>query len=248
MYFQHSDEIWSAHPELVAGVLVATEITAQAAVEPRIEAFNALAKARLAATTEADLPEIQAWRRTFSAMGLKPTRYRCASESLLRRFRKEGALPRIHPLVDLCNAVSLAFAIPVAALDVDKISGHLEVRQAAGDETYLTFAGEPETPEPGEVTFVDAAGRAHARRWTNRQSGHSAVRDTTRTVLVIAEALHPSATTDVPDLIMTLADALRALWPATVRTAQLSRSAPRFDFAVRPGGPNGPLKAEPSGS
>jgi DNA/RNA-binding domain of Phe-tRNA-synthetase-like protein len=39
---------------------------------------------------------------------MKPTQYRCASEALLRRFRKEGALPRIHPLRDLCNAVSLA--------------------------------------------------------------------------------------------------------------------------------------------
>ncbi|MQY05100.1 B3/B4 domain-containing protein [Actinomadura macrotermitis] len=230
MYFQHSDEIWSAHPGLVAGVLAATGITADAAVEPLVEEFSARAKARLAAGTEADLPEIQAWRRTFSAMGLKPTRYRCASESLLRRFRKEGALPRIHPLVDLCNAVSLAYAIPVAALDVARISGDLEVRHATGDEEYRTLAGEPEHPEPGEVTFVDAAGHAHARRWTNRQSGHSAVRDTTRTVLIVVEALHASAATDVPDLLAALSDALGDVWPATVRTTMVSRSAPCFDF------------------
>ncbi|MFG1967321.1 B3/4 domain-containing protein [Nonomuraea sp. NPDC049028] len=236
MYFQHSDEIWSEHPELVAGVLVATGITADAVVEPRIEAFNMLAKARLAAGTEADLPEIQAWRRTFSKMGLKPTRYRCASESLLRRFRKEGALPRIHPLVDLCNAASLAFAIPVAALDVARISGHLEVRLAAGDEKYLTLSGELENPEPGEVTFVDAAGHAHARRWTNRQSGHSAVRDKTHTALIIAEGLHSSAAKDVPDLIAALTDALSSVWPISMPTATLSRSAPRFDFAIQPSG------------
>ncbi|MCO5996941.1 B3/B4 domain-containing protein [Actinoallomurus rhizosphaericola] len=236
MYFQHSDEIWSDHPQLVAGVLTATRITADAVVEPRIEAFTMLAKARLAGGTEADLPEIQAWRRAFSTMGLKPTRYRCASESLLRRFRKDGALPRIHPLVDLCNAVSLAFAIPVAALDVARISGHLEVRHAAGDESYLTLSGEPESPEPGEVTFVDAAGHAHARRWTNRQSGHSAVRATTRTVLIVTEAMHASAAKDVPDLIATLAEALSSVWPTTVRTATLSRSAPRFDLPVQPSG------------
>ena len=34
-----------------------------------------------------------------------------ASESLLRRFRKEGELPRIHPRIDLCNAASLTFAV-----------------------------------------------------------------------------------------------------------------------------------------
>ncbi|HEY3906880.1 MAG TPA: hypothetical protein VGM14_23450 [Streptosporangiaceae bacterium] len=32
--------------------------------------------------------------------GLKPTQYRCASESLLRRFRKEGSLPNLHPAAE----------------------------------------------------------------------------------------------------------------------------------------------------
>src|SRR4029453_19188251 len=104
---------------------------------------------------------------------------RSASESLLRRFAKEGALPQIHPLIDLANAISLAYGIPIHVFDVAKISHRLEVRYASGDESYLTFAGETETPNPCEVIFADAAGRAHARRWTNRQSGHSPRRDTT---------------------------------------------------------------------
>src|SRR5215471_7162093 len=35
---------------------------------------------------ESELPEVQAWRRIFSRMGLKPTQYGCGSESLLRRI------------------------------------------------------------------------------------------------------------------------------------------------------------------
>jgi len=88
-------------------------------------------------------------------MGLKPTQYRCAAESLLRRLRTQGSLPRLHPLVDLCNAVSLAFAVPVAVLDADRIAWPLEVRYATGDEDYLTFGGETEHPAPGEVIFAD---------------------------------------------------------------------------------------------
>ena len=55
------------------------------------------------------------------------------------------------------------------------------------------------------MIFADQAGQAHARRWTNRQSGRSAVRDTTSTALIVAEALHDSAPADVPDLIAALA-------------------------------------------
>ncbi|MEU7855655.1 phenylalanine--tRNA ligase beta subunit-related protein [Nonomuraea sp. NPDC049141] len=230
MRFQHSDRMWADHPELAVGVVFATGITPDA--EPGVGRYNAVAEARLATGSESELPEIQAWRRTFSKMGLKPTQYRCASESLLRRFRKEGSLPSIHPLIDLCNAVSLAYAIPVAVFDVAEVSESLEVRHAAGDERYLTFSGETEHPEPGEVIFADAAGQAHARRWTNRQSGRSAVRDKTTTVLVVAEALHDTAAADVRELTTTIADELSALWAAKPESALLSPSSPRFEFGV----------------
>ncbi|MBX4894392.1 B3/B4 domain-containing protein [Rhizobium bangladeshense] len=230
MQFSHSDAIWQAFPELGAGVLHAGSIHAAVDVEEAIASFSAIAEARLAEAQEGEFPEIQAWRRGFSRMGLKPTQYRSASEALLRRFRKERALPRLHPLIDLCNAISLAFAIPVAVFDTENIAGELQVRHATGHETYLTFGGESEHPEPNEVIFADGEGRAHARRWTNRQSGLSAVRETTRSVLIVAEALHAGAGGDTGRLVATLADALARHWPVTPMTATLGRASPRFNF------------------
>lgn len=230
MHFRHAPEIWAEYPELVPGVILAKGITKDVSVDPRIERFTKIAESRLAISSEGELPEIQAWRRVFSKMGLKPTQYRCASEALLRRFRKEKVLPRIHPLIDLCNAVSLAFAIPVAVWDIAKIGGDLEVRPARGDETYLAFSGESESPEIGEVIFADRAGRAHARRWTNRQSAYSAIRDETRDVLIIAEAMHGSATSDMQKLIAAIDSELRAVWSVEPKMETLTRSAPSFEF------------------
>ncbi len=229
MDFQHSASIWRDFPALVPAVLYADGITGDAPVGPAADRFAAIAKSRLAAVAaESELPEIQAWRRAFAQMGLKPTQYRCASESLLRRFRKEGSLPRLHPLVDLCNAVSLAFAVPVAVLDASAIAGPLEVRYATGDESYLTFAGEIEHPSAGEVIFADQAGQAHARRWTNRQSGLSAVRDSTARTLIVAEALHDSAPADMAELIAALTAEIQAAWSITPQTAVLTATSPRF--------------------
>src|SRR5690348_1042283 len=210
MHFRHDDALWRDFPALVPGVLYAEGITADA--EPKAGQYEERARTRLAASSESEFPEIQAWRRAFAKMGLKPTQYRCAAESLLRRFRKDGSLPRLHPLVDLCNAVSLAFAIPVAVFDAAQVSWPLEVRYAAGDEDYLTFAGDTEHPAPGEVIFADQAAQAHARRWTNRQSGRSAVREDTRSVLIVAEALHDGAPRDVPELTAALAAGIGARW------------------------------------
>ena len=230
-FFSHSPEIWERHPELVSGVLLAQGIHANAAVQAQVAHYHGVARARLEAVgSEADLPEIQAWRRTFARMGLKPTQYRCASESLLRRFRKEGALPPIHPLVDLCNALSLAFAIPIAVFDLSKVAEGLQVRCADGTESYLACSGETETPDRGEVVFADAAGCAHARRWTHRQSARSAVRDETSRVLIVAEALHADAANDVPQLLDALSRALAETWVPPAASALLRKDAPRLVF------------------
>lgn len=231
MRFRHAETIRTAFPELSSCVLYATGIDAAADTGPRAAAYTARAAARLTGATEGEFPEVLAWRRTFTRMGVKPTQYRCASESLLRRLRKEGALPRIHPLVDLCNALSVAYAVPVAVLDVDRVAGPLlEVRPAGGDETYTAFGGGVEHPAPGEVTFVDSAGRAHARRWTHRQSGHSAVGEGTGRVLVVAEAMHDGGAEMLPGLLKTLEEEVAAHWSAVTTTALLTPGAPEFVF------------------
>jgi DNA/RNA-binding domain of Phe-tRNA-synthetase-like protein len=227
MEFSHSPELWHDFPGLVPGVLALDGVRPEA--EPRLESFLAEARARLAERSEGEFAEIQAWRRAFTRMGLKPTQYRCASESLLRRLRKEGSLPRIHPLIDLCNAVSAAFAVPIAVFDRAKIEGDLQVRHADGSERYQAFSGETERPERHEVIFADAGGRAHARRWTNRQSGSSAVREETGSVLIVAEALHDTAAADVVRLVTTLAAELERAWSVTPAIAILASEASTFE-------------------
>ena len=233
MRFRHHDDIWRDFPGLAAGALL-VETPAHRAlpssvlsdsdhVAEVVDRHLDIARRRLAAGPEGQFPEIQVWRRAFTAMGLKATQYRCASESLLRRLRRDGELPRVHPLVDVGNAISAAYAIPVAALDVSRIDGDLEVRYATGTETYLSFGGEHEHPVPGEVTFSDTAGNAHARRWTNRQSGLSAVTADTRTALIVTEALHEGASADIERATAALAGALGA-----VRVSVLTREAPGF--------------------
>lgn len=197
MQFRHSSEIWSRFPTLVPMALIVDDVKPDADVDAAFERLSADARARLAAGAEGESPPIQAWRRGFSAMGLKPTQYRCAAEALLRRLRKEGQLPRLHPLVDLCNAVSVAWALPVAVLDVDGIEGDLTVRAATGSEEHLEFSGAVERPEPGEVVFADAANRTHARRWCHRQSARSVIRAQTSRALIVAEALHEGGEADV---------------------------------------------------
>jgi DNA/RNA-binding domain of Phe-tRNA-synthetase-like protein len=219
--FHHAPQIWASFPSLTPVVVLATGLRPPGPVDATVAAWTRRAVERLGAGTESDLPQVQAWRRAFAQMGMKPTQYRSAAEALLRRLRKEGSLPRVQPLVDVCNAISAAYAVPVAAIDLAHVTGALTVDRADGTERFRTFRGDVESPAPGEIIFRDQAGNAHARRWTNRQSGLSAVTDATTDVLIVAEALHEGAGPDMADLRAALGRELAAGWGADLTSAVL---------------------------
>ena len=230
MYFEHAPAIWAEFPTLVPGVLLVENVGPAADVSAQRAPLFGQARARLAGRAEGDMPEVQAWRRAFSQMGMKPTQYRSAAEALLRRFRKENSLPTLHPLVDLCNAASLAHALPVAVFDLEQVAEFMQVRHADGDEYYAAFGGAIEQPEPGEVIFADAARQVHARRWVFRQSRRSTVSDATRRALIVSEGLHPAAPADVPALLATLEAGLRAAGISPSQRAILTVDAPRWQL------------------
>jgi DNA/RNA-binding domain of Phe-tRNA-synthetase-like protein len=228
MHIQHSAALWQQFPQLVPGALFVGGIHSQALAAPRLEKYYDIARRRLSALPEGEWPEIQAWRRGFSSMGLKPTQYRCAAESLLRRFKTENGLPQIHPVIDLCNAISIAYGMPIAVFDIDQVNGFLEVRHALGSEEYEAFSGELESPKTGEVIFADQSSKAHARRWCNRQSKLSSIQPATQNVLIVAEALHDDAPMHVAQVLDVLAQELSLLWQAKPTVKILSAAQPYF--------------------
>lgn len=230
MFFGHSPTLWKQFPQLVPGVLVVADIHPNVEVQDLLQPWHARARERLGRGPESELAEVSAWRRAYAQMGFKPTQYRSAAEALLRRFRREGELPRLHPLVDLGNAMSLGFALPVAIVDLAGVDSYLEVRHAAGGEEHTGFNGETERVEPGEVIFADASNHAHARRWTFRQSRRSTVSLETRDALIVAEGLHATAGADIPTLVDALARDIERLWGAPRHRAVLTAAAPRLEF------------------
>ncbi|MGC5342635.1 B3/B4 domain-containing protein [Streptomyces sp. DT24] len=229
MYFTHADAVWNLHPNLRA-LAVATEDVRDTKEAPAVlERLATVIKERQAGAAEAEMPEIAAWRETFSRMGMKPTQYRCASEALLRRYRKSQEMPRFHPLVDYLNHVSMAFGIPIAAFDRAHVAEGITVRPADGTETYLTFQGDTEHPGEGEVVFADPEGHAHSRRWTYRQSARSVVSADTGQVLIVAEAHHATAHDDLLALEAELRVGVPALG-ARIGSSTLMSSPQRFEF------------------
>jgi DNA/RNA-binding domain of Phe-tRNA-synthetase-like protein len=231
--FQYDPEIIARFPTIVGGVIHAVGVTNGAAPAELIEACRAEQAAvldRIGATPLSELPSIAAWRRAFRAFGVDPTGYRSAAEALLRRLTKQGSIPSINALVDIGNLVSIRYALPVAVFDQRAATGRTTVRFATGEETFTDLgSGERESPEPGEVIFVDEAGLVSARRWCWRQSAESASGLETTEILATVEGHHDGAMDDVAAAVTDLEALIRQFGrPQDLVSGTVSAAGPSF--------------------
>lgn len=78
MYFYHTKDIWEQFPQLVAGLMVVDGIHPKIDAGAKFQPWFQRARDSLSQGPEAQMPEIAAWRRAYSQMGLKPSKYRSA--------------------------------------------------------------------------------------------------------------------------------------------------------------------------
>ena len=63
-----------------------------------------------------DDPRIKPYREAFHALGMSPSRYPSSNLALLKRIAKGKGLWRVNPIVDLGNAISIAYALRLAPM------------------------------------------------------------------------------------------------------------------------------------
>lgn len=120
-----SQEIEDVCPGFV-GACVEAEVRNTSFCQPLWDEINALGdRFRSELTTESlkQLPGIEATRCVYRACGKDPSRYRPASEALIRRILQGKSLYQIDTLVDLINLASIAFGYSIGGFDGDKFQG-----------------------------------------------------------------------------------------------------------------------------
>ncbi|WP_449548776.1 B3/B4 domain-containing protein [Lelliottia amnigena] len=134
---------------------------------------------------------LTAWDDVFIAFGAKPKRTPCSANALRKRVLKEGELPSLDPIVDIYNAISVRYAIPVGGENFAAYSGVPRLTIADGSEPFDTLKeGQPivEYPDSGEVIWRDDIG-VTCRRWNWRQGVRTRLDSQAKTMWFILESL-----------------------------------------------------------
>jgi DNA/RNA-binding domain of Phe-tRNA-synthetase-like protein len=120
-----SQEIENVCPGFVGAAVEARVVNSSYSSELWEEIHALEDKFRSELTTESlkELSGIAATRRVYKACGKDPSRYRPASEQLIRRMLQGKELYQIDTLVDLVNLASIAFGYSIGGFDADKFEG-----------------------------------------------------------------------------------------------------------------------------
>ena len=120
-----SNEIESVCPSFV-GAAVEAQVVNSEFCQPlwdEIHALEEMFRKELTTDSLKELPSIAATRSVYKACGKDPSRYRPASEQLIRRMLQGKELYQIDTLVDLVNLASIAYGYSIGGFDADKFVG-----------------------------------------------------------------------------------------------------------------------------
>ena len=183
MIFTVDQKLFDLFPGLAVGTLVCRVDNTRYGDDALDEIIERL-RASFPYDKPQDHPHIKAWRQAFTKVGISASKYLCSVESLLRRALKEGPFPRINPIVDLYNTLSLEYLVPVGGHDPTPLEGDIFLGFAEGGEPFVPMdGGAQETADKDEVVYKDNRD-VLTRRWVWRQSDKDKVTPQTRYVFM----------------------------------------------------------------
>lgn len=155
-----SKEIEQVCPEFVGACVEAMVVNTPycEALWQEIEAWGNRFRQELTTESLKEMTSIAATRRVYKACGKDPSRYRPASEALIRRLLQGKELYQRDTLVDLVNLASIAFGYSIGGFDADKFVGDtLTLGVGCEGEPYEGI-GRGQINIEGLPVYRDAAG------------------------------------------------------------------------------------------
>lgn len=229
--------IFGVLPEFTRAVLVARDLdNAQNAAASRNMLQKAAQQARAAFAEQVPIEHahLAPWQRAYEAFGITGTLDEEANE-----LRSDGtskqAIPtpllfqiKATPLASVLNAFALQNLVPAGGDDLDKITGNVWLRPARATELFVpaSHPERPETPDIGEIVYVDDGPHVLRRRWHGRPGDTARITPQTRNALIYLDCLAPVDRAMGEELADRLSKLVSGFFGAQVTTYFLTREQP----------------------
>lgn len=227
------DKIFENFPEAKIGWLRAgiTNSHGSARVaEMKSGLVRALNDIGISADTLTLHPDVRRWREVYSKMGVKPSKYRCSLEALLRRVFK-GDIWQVSDVVDCYDCVSALNLLPMGAHDMTKLRGNMTLRHIReGEKFYPLGAGDSVIEcAPPQIAYADEE-KICCWLWNYRDTRDACVDENTREALFLVDCAFDTEWRSVGEGLDALAAELEALGCEVRSKGVVSAASPSAEF------------------
>lgn len=210
--FIADEEFFALFPKANIGILSLKGVKESTELAPKqqeeiaeiLALANKEAKKYLVSETISENPCVALWREAYRKFPTKKGA-RCAIENLLKRVLHGNEVGSITPSVDITNAISLSYALPIGAEDSDQFVGDLHLGLLKGGEDFSPI-GEEESkdkPLPGELAYYDGGGVV-CRCFNWRDGKRTAISAKTVNEFIAIECLDPSRLDELKEALDSL--------------------------------------------
>ena len=233
MRFSIQRELFDLLPDLTIGMVVAkgmdnTRLSEE--IDHLLTQVTEEMKKSFAADKAQDHPRIKPWRNAFSKLGISGSKFPSSIESMVRRILKGDPFPRINPLVDLYNSVSLKYLVPMGGHNLDTLEGDIHLRFAEGWEPFIPMGGGESVVVPkGELVYRDDR-EVLTRNWVWRQCEKDKVDGKTRNIFIPIDVLGEVGRGCAVEIIEDLSRMIPTYLGGTVLSEMLDRANPSVQF------------------
>ncbi len=222
------DAFWNIFPDVSVGVLVLKNVheskkldsSEEQEIKTLLEAANNEAKKYLTSDVISENHVVKVWRDVYQKFPTKKGA-RCSVENLLKRVLHDNPVGTILPSVDITNAISLKYALPIGAEDVSKFEGDLHLSVMNGNEHFLPIGSdEEESPLNGEVAYRDDYGVVcRCLNWRDGQ--RTQISNDTTWEFIAMECVESGRVDDLKEALDTLAELMTKYLDAEIVTKEI---------------------------
>jgi DNA/RNA-binding domain of Phe-tRNA-synthetase-like protein len=235
MFFSIQKEIFDILPDLTIGMVVAKGVDN---THPSKEIDDLLARAveevkkNFVGDKAQEHPRIKPWRTAFSKLGISGSKFPSSIESMARRILKGDPFPKINPLVDLYNSVSLRFLVPMGGHDLNTLEGNIHLRFTEGWEPFTPMGGgETVTVPKGEPVYRDDR-EVLTRNWVWRQCEKDKTTEKTKNIFIPMDVLGEVGRGRADEIILELSQLIPRYLGGTLFPAILTSDKPSIEFQI----------------
>jgi DNA/RNA-binding domain of Phe-tRNA-synthetase-like protein len=235
MQFSIQKELFDILPDLTIGMVAAMDVDntrPSREIETLLSQAIEEMKRNFIVDKAQEHPRIKPWRTAFSKLSISGSKFPSSIESMAKRVLRGDPFPRITPLVDLYNSVSLRYLVPMGGHDLNTIKDNIYLKFAEGWEPFTPMGGGETMIVPkGELVYRDDQ-EVLTRYWVWRLCEKDKATEKTKNIFIPIDVLGEVGREHAEEIARELSELIPRYLGGTLFSDILNQEKPSVEFSI----------------